>query len=107
MSPRYTYSRSSSTVELPIRLTLTPIALSPISSTTVTTSYGASGSFGAQYELGKRFGVFGELGLSYTHSGDRSTSPTSPLRFDIGGGDLKSWTLGMRSGAGVILFFGK
>ena len=32
--------------------------------TTVVANYGASGSLGAQYALAKRFGLFGELGLS-------------------------------------------
>jgi hypothetical protein len=101
VSPRYVYSRTSATIDLGIRSLPIPVASGPV--TTVIANHGASGSFGAQYQLGKRFGVFGELGLSYTHTGNRSTQPVSPL----GGGDASGWTLGLRSGAGVILFFGK
>jgi len=105
VSPRFGYSRTSSTTDLGIYY---PIAYSPVPpiaggpTTTTTSSYAAAGSIGAQYELGKRFGVFGELGLSYSHSGDRSPSSISPF-FQS---DQTSWSLGVRSGVGVILFFG-
>ena len=58
-----------------------------------------SGSFGAQYALGRRFSVFGEIGAGYTHV---VTSPT------IGGILVTSSvnnTFSTRSGAGVILYF--
>jgi len=104
VSPRFIYSRTTSTVDLGVRSTLVPVATGPV--TTVVANYGASGSLGAQYALAKRFGLFGELGLSYSHSGDRSSTPT-PLDTLFPPPSLKSWTLGLRSGAGVILFFGK
>jgi hypothetical protein len=68
----------------------------------VTSNYAAAGSFGAQYVLGKRFGLFGELGLNYSHSGDRTPSSISSF-FQS---DQKSWSLALRSGVGVILYFG-
>lgn len=51
-------------------------------------------SYGAQYDLGTRFGVFGEVGLAFlsdSHSFD--SFKISSKRF------------GMRSGVGVILYF--
>ena len=46
--------------------------------------------------------LFGELGLNYSHSGNRSPSSIS----SISQSDQKSWSLGVRSGVGVILYFG-
>jgi hypothetical protein len=61
-----------------------------------------SGSFGAQYTLGRRFAVFGELGLGYTHTTNspNSSSPAVTLFTESAG-----HTIGTRSGAGVILYF--
>ena len=67
-----------------------------------------SGSFGAQYALGRRFSVFGELGLGFSRT---TTSPTpSSTSIAAGGstsivGTSSSSTLGTRSGAGVVLYF--
>ena len=100
VSPRFTYTRSSTTIDSGVRSTLLPVPSGPV--TTVITNYGAAGSLGAQYALAKRFGVFGELGLGYTHTGDQTPSPVSFLNSSTSG-----WTLALRSGVGVILFFGK
>jgi hypothetical protein len=100
VSPRVNYSRSSTTTDVGIPATLSPI--NARLTTTVTSNYAAAGSFGAQYVLGKRFGLFGELGLNYSHSGDRTPSSISSF-FQS---DQKSWSLALRSGVGVILYFG-
>jgi hypothetical protein len=100
VSPRVSYSRSSSTIDVGIVAALSPVDTRP--TTTVTSNYGASGSFGAQYAIGKRFGLFGELGLTYGHSGGRSPSPISSFSQS----DQNSWSLGLRSGVGVILYLG-
>jgi hypothetical protein len=104
ISPRYLYSRSNQTIDVGVRSTIVPVATGPV--TTVVGNHTASGALGAQYALGKRFGLFGELGLSYTHTGDRSSTP-SPIDALISSPSVKSSTLALRSGAGVILFFGK
>jgi len=106
VSPRFVYSRTSDTYDLglpDVGLPPTLVPRGPV--TTVITSYAASGSFGAQYALAKRFGLFGELGLNYSHTGNRnSTPPLTPLSFDT---NASNWTIGLRSGVGGIVFFGK
>jgi opacity protein-like surface antigen len=94
VSPRFAYTRSTSTTTPPS----SPVGSLPQSSTEVTaTTYFVSGSFGAEYTLGRRFGVFGEVGLGYSRI--KTTAGQSI------GGNLTSRVFGSRSGAGVILFF--
>jgi hypothetical protein len=95
VSPRWAYSRVSSN-------TTSGIAeFGSFSSTG--SSHTVAGSFGAQYALGRRFNVFGEVGLSF------SRSTTSPR--DLAGQSLVtssgavSRTFGARSGVGVVLYF--
>ncbi len=98
VSPRFTYARSTTTVESPV---VPILGTAPTRATTTTTpSYGASGSVGAQYSFAKRFGVFGEVGVGYT----RTTSSSSPS--NISQTETTSTSIGLRSGVGVILFFG-
>ena len=61
-----------------------------------TTGHSVSAMVGAQHNLGSRFAVFGETGLS------RSTAKASVAGFDVGG---KSTTWSTRSTVGGILFF--
>jgi len=97
VSPRFAYARASSTTDRPaIGLPNLPAA-SPI--TTTTSTYTTSGSFGAQYDLAKRFGVFAELGVSYARSSLTSTSTTVAP-------DVHGWGTAIRSGVGAILFLG-
>ena len=79
-------------------------------------SYTWSGSFGAEYSLGRHFGLFGEFGLSYA-----TTTATTIQIVTIGVApsrlpgalpnvfstrvDIRGTTFGTRSGAGVIFFF--
>ena len=84
VSPRWTYSHgSSSTSTLAIDSTLN--------------SWSLNGSVGAQYALGKRFGVFGEVGFGYQHS--RQTGGSA---FQT---ELTGHVVGTRTGVGVILYF--
>jgi hypothetical protein len=53
LCPRFMYTRSTSSTTV---------------GDTTTTGYQASGSFGAEYSLGERFSVFGEIGLGYSHT---------------------------------------
>ena len=79
LTPRYAYSRahveSSSTLG---------------SSESTGTSHSVSGSFGAEYAVHRRFAVFGEIGINYTHAESETT-------------DTNSWN--HRSAVGAILYF--
>jgi hypothetical protein len=74
---------------------------------TTSSSYQASGSFGAEYELGARFGLFGEAGISYATLKSTSISDYSGL--SVVGPELTSRssgsTVSLRGGVGVIVFF--
>src|SRR5262252_8279767 len=69
VSPGFSYARGSSTIDTTVtgsRGLPTPLPTGPV--TTRSSNYTTFGAFGAQYTLGQRFGIFGELGLSYVHS---------------------------------------
>ena len=86
-TPRFTYSRTTSTV--------TSSSFTNTESTSTSTSTGLAGSFGAQYSLGDKFAVFGEVGLGFNHSTGKSSTTTSKASGN-------SW--GSRTGVGVIFF---
>ena len=88
VSPRYAYSRSSSTASSDIFV--------PLESRLRSASSSIFGSFGAQYALGRRFGVFGEVGLGYSRQSLRSFFSESRST---------AHAVTVRSGAGVILYF--
>ena len=81
LSPRFGYQWSSSTFAIS----------SPSSSSTNT--YSVGGSFGAEYQLHRRFAVFAETGIVYA----RTSSGFSP------GSSAHTW--GTRAGVGAILYF--
>ena len=58
------------------------------------TGHSISGSLGARYDLGARFGVFGELGVD--HSREDTTDPSTESRIT---------RTGIRSGVGVVVVF--
>ncbi len=60
---------------------------------TTTSTYSGAASFGAQYALSARFGVFGEVGIEYDH--------------EMGTGVIRSGgnTTGTRNAVGVIVYF--
>jgi len=87
-SPRLTYGRSSSET--------TGSGVTTTTVETTTTNTGVAGMFGAQYRLGDKFSVFGEVGLGYNHakstgSGQAQTSTAN------------SWST--RTGVGVVFYF--
>jgi len=98
VSPRWSYIRTSSSN--------TSSSAPPPSQTTGSVGNGnfVSGSFGAQYALGKRFGVFGEVGVGYTHS-DSAPLPPAAAGGVVVSSQTTTRTLATRSGAGVILYF--
>lgn len=55
-----------------------------------------AGNVGAQYFMGSRFSVFGEVGLSYARS--KSTS-------DPNDSESKTWSFGLGSNIGIVLYF--
>lgn len=66
-----------------------------------TDSYTVAGMFGAQYLLGHRFALFGELGFGYTRqTGSATTTVVTVVRTTNHGNTLAS-----RTGIGVILYF--
>jgi len=114
VSPRFSYSYASNTSNRP-----SSTAIISSSSDATSKAYTTSGSFGAEYSLGRRFGVFGEIGLAYT-STTASSASTLVTTLTTGGifgpvttttttttvgstSHSKSWAA--RSGAGVIVYF--
>jgi hypothetical protein len=83
VSPRFEYTRTSSTLS---------VVRGP--SSTTGSGYGAGGAFGVQYSPARHFGVFGEVGIHYSHAENTQLNSTT-----------SGYTLSTRSGAGVILFF--
>src|SRR5262245_53312204 len=57
VSPRFLYTHSGATVGT---------LVNSVGTTSSGWSYTTSGSYGAEYTLGRRFGVFGEIGLQYS-----------------------------------------
>ena len=89
VSPRYVHRRGTTSVvqDVPANVFVAGNDDREIRGDTIT------GSFGARYGLGARFGVFGELGVD--HSREDTTDPTSESRIT---------RTGIRSGAGVVVF---
>lgn len=69
--------------------------------TTTATSYSFAGMFGAQYSLGRRFGVFGEIGVGYA----RQTGSTTTELIGLTRVSSHSDSIGTRTGVGVVLYF--
>ena len=82
VSPRYTFSRSSSTAS----------GILGAEIERVSTTHFLSGSFGAQYFMSDRFSAFGEFGIGY------STSDSDPPT-------VSSKTVGTRTAVGLVLYF--
>jgi hypothetical protein len=110
VSPRFNYSRSSGS---------TGLTGMPESSNSDGWVYSTSGSFGAQYGLGRHFAVFGEIGGNYTASTTRTSlvesrtvlipaGPAGPITsttlFTVRS-DQHSNQISTRSGAGIIFYF--
>ena len=58
----------------------------------------AAGSFGAQYQVHERFGVFGEIGLSFSEQ-------EGETGFTLARQSLSTSSFGLRSGVGVVVYF--
>ena len=105
LSPRYSYSRSSTTSSIEV-----PSLSPPFTITTVTVStesknrsHGGAGLVGVEYRLGERFAVFGEAGLQYSRSRSSFTrSGGLPLSIPS---PSERWTFGSTGGVGVSVYF--
>jgi hypothetical protein len=86
-SPRFTYSRT--------RTTFTSSGVTTASSKGTSTSTGVAGSFGAQYALGDKFSVFGEVGFGVSHQNGTSSTSSNKATGN-------SWAT--RAGVGVIFY---
>ena len=109
VSPRFSYSRISASAST---------SGSTLLSDSTASLYLTSGSFGAQYSLGRHFGLFGEIGLGYTATTTTATSTltisittfvngvaTATTRTQLVTSGSHSNTVATRSGVGVIFFF--
>lgn len=85
VSPRYVFSRQRTTVE----------GRGNRDSETTAQNHLVAGSFGAQYFLGARFSVFGELGLEYGNGSAEDEDEDGP----------SSNSFGTRSAVGIIFYF--
>jgi hypothetical protein len=100
VSPRYAYTRGSNT-------TTGSGAVASVNETTSRSQF-FSGSFGAEYALGRRFSVFGEIGLGYTR-GTLTSPPVSgsqaPGVSASTGSESTNHNISTRSGVGVVFYF--
>jgi len=107
ISPRFSYARTS-----------TSAASGTSTSDSTVCAYEVTGSFGAQYLLGRRFGVFGELGVGYTRTSTDITSVVTITTGTLANGVVSQSTraqalasgshsnaISTRSGVGLIFFF--
>jgi hypothetical protein len=109
ISPRFSYVRTSTSAST---------SGNTSTSEATTSAYLTSASFGAQYALGRHFGLFGEVGLGYTATSTAlSSTLTIGITTSVNGVITQSGRvqtiqssshsngLSTRSGAGVIFFF--
>jgi hypothetical protein len=95
VSPRFTYSHDKNSIESEVLIPIGQPAGQTIVVESTGKAYSLSGSFGVQYSLSHKFGIFGETGLAYTHT----------ILDDAVGTTIKSDGWGSRTGAGVIFYF--
>ncbi len=91
-SPRFTYARST-----------TDYTGTSSTSNATSSTYTVSGSFGAQYSLGRRFAVFGEVGLAYSHLTGESSSNAVLVTNSSSSGTGNAWST--RTAIGGIFYF--
>ena len=113
ISPKFSYSRSSTSSAVNSNT-----ILGPSTSESTLSAYAGAASVGGQYALGRRFGVFGEVGLAYTRTNTALTSTFTTTGFVLINGALtqtvrqqtlqssaRSNLLGTRTAVGVIVYF--
>lgn len=85
VAPRFGYTRTNGTTE---------------NTESTANAYSIAGLIGGHYALGRRFAVFGEAGLQYSHTTSSVSSSTIGLRTTSTGDSV-----GTRTGIGVVLYF--
>ena len=95
VSPRFTYGRSSSA------------GSGTLSTSSSSSVYGLAGSFGVQYSAHKRFAIYAETGLGYSHSNNSTSSfvTVPPLGINESSSTSTTTSWSTRSGVGVIFYF--
>jgi hypothetical protein len=112
LTPRFSYARTSTSV------TTNNSIAGPTTSDSTVSAYSASGAFGAQYGLGRHFGLFGEIGVGYTRTTTTVNSaltttltsivngvPTQTVRTQPVSSGSHANAVSTRSGVGVLFFF--
>jgi hypothetical protein len=92
VAPRFSYTRTSSTLQITIA---SAQSTTTTSNKSTTNSSGGAGLFGVQYSASPRFSVFGEAGIAFSHRSNEAglTGTTSTGN---------SW--GTTAGVGVIFY---
>jgi hypothetical protein len=85
VSPRFVYNR---------------LSIGPSGPSTESNTYSLTGSFGTQYAMNRRFGVFGEVGLGYSHGDQQFETGSIPFTSTT---TTDSWST--RTGIGVLVYF--
>lgn len=85
-APRFGYSRTSGSTEV---------------TESTTDIYSIGGSFGGHYALGRRFALFGEAGVQYSHQVGSLKSSALPAIQTKSRAD----NVGTRTGVGVVIYF--
>lgn len=104
VSPRYAYTRGTGTTVATSTSTGSGTA-APSTTETATRSHVVTGSFGAQYALSRRFCVFGEIGLGYTHGKASPESSPSSSPSTTSRSESTNHAVSTRSGVGVVFYF--
>jgi hypothetical protein len=94
-SPRFTYAYTSNSTSS----NLPSATGGTISGKQTGKGAAGIGSFGAQYMLGDRFSVFGEVGFGFSHTTSSSSATTATTGST---GSSNSW--GTRAGVGVVFY---
>lgn len=97
-SPRFAYGRTQTNSD-PTRV----FGAASLSSETRSNSYQYAGSFGAQYSLSRRFSVYAEAGLAYSH-GDSTFRSTASFS-GVATGKTTITSFGTRTAVGVVFYF--
>jgi hypothetical protein len=92
VSPRFSYTRSSSTIDTGATAQGFPNELESTS-----TSTGGAGLFGVQYSAGSHFTIFGEAGIGFSHRKSESS-------FSGSGPAIKSNAWGTTAGIGIVFY---
>jgi len=95
VAPRFGFIRATATTTNDNAF---PAGSGPPELRNLNSTYVTTGSVGAQYALGRRFSVFGEVGISYSDLESSTGFPGTLV-------ETSGWSVGSRSGVGVVIYF--